>query len=113
MINLENSKITASVKLAESLTNNLSTPRTEWAKVNRQLLKFEIVIEDLIARKVIKRKDEKQMRMNLIHITEWKIINAPNFKNDEERKKRMKILLLNNRLNLLGLSKNFCVLDCE
>jgi len=105
-------ELLGSKKKADNLTKNLTLPKNQWESNVRTLLKLQIIIEDLVSRKVITTKQSNILKNKIKPLNYWNIIHAPHNKNKEELKKEIKILILNNELDRIGFGEEIRVLDC-
>ena len=112
MINISKQELIISKEIADRLTKDLTTPKNEWEYSARVLFKFEIILEDLLARKIITKHMAKKYQNKIAPLSYWTYLNSEEIKNNEKIKKNAKILILNDNLDRIGLSKFFSIFDC-
>lgn len=89
----------------ENILANLEPPKTEWEKKIRVLMKMEMMLQNLRARKIMTAKEEREIRIALAPLSYKAILDSPYIKEDNEKKERIRISLLEDWLHLSGLCK--------
>lgn len=87
------------------LTTFLPRPKDEWESTSQKIYKANLVIADLRERRIMRATEEYELRIALAPIEYKNILTSPEMTNDEEKKKRAKVSLLNDWLRLFGLGK--------
>lgn len=112
MNSIPQQELIQSIKKANELTKNVISSKNDWEYYVMYLFKLEIVLEDLVAKRIINRKVGNLIRESIAPLSYWTIFNSPNIQNNEKIKKRVEIKLLNHNLRRMGFSKDICFLDC-
>lgn len=101
---LTNAEYLKSKNKADNLIVGLKPPRNRWEANQIMLIKLKVIIEDLLARKVISQIEEQQICKGMAPYLYRNILDDPNLKN-EKIKKIVEVSLLNDGLRLIGLCK--------
>ena len=105
-------EIEKSLLISKKLTKNFE-PKDEWGFYAVFLFKIEIMLEDLKGRNIINTRQKNKIRDYFTPLSYWNTLNSPHLKENEKIKKEVKLLLLNDNLRRMGMSKFIRFLDCE
>jgi hypothetical protein len=98
--------------LAEKLTANFEPANSEWEETAKKLFMIEIMMEDLAERKIMTAAQETEIRSCIAPVSYKHILESEYLKENKEKKKRVKISLANNWLDLSGFGKDIRILKC-
>lgn len=105
-------RLKKSIEYINDLTSFLPNPKSEREILVQKIYKINLLITDLKEKNVISKTEELELKIFLAPIEYNHILSSKDVVDNEERKRRIKISLLNDWMHLSGLGNLVRFIDC-